>query len=169
MVSGVMTEINMPIHVDFVKEQILNHFAQNKLDVGHLLNGKQFYLQRMNNWNPKQQDALDEGLKSLENEGLIELDENNNAKLTAKGVDHIYPPVGSFVRDSILTSFKKSNSRAGHILNEKAFYFNNMSSWNPKQIAALDTAINELVSEGLVEIRDDKIFLSPKGEDYIYS
>lgn len=152
---------------EFVKREILDHFAESRADVGHALNDRAFYHQRMSSWNPKQQDALDAGIKELVAEGLVEA-RSGSVFLTSKGVEKIYPSVGSSVRDAILTCFADSRARAGHALNGRALYHQQMISWNPKQKAALDSVIAALVSEGLVEEKNDNLLLTKKGEDVIY-
>lgn len=153
--------------VEFVKKEVLEHFVECRADAGHAINDRAFYHQRMSSWNPKQQDALDAGIEELVAEGLVE-PKGNSVFLTAKGVEVIYPSVGNSVRNAILTCFVDSRARAGHALNGRALLHQQMISWNPKQKAALDSTIAALIAEGIVEEKNDNLFLTQKGEDTIY-
>lgn len=153
--------------VQFVKQEVLEFFADCRADAGHALSDSAFYHQRMSQWNPKQQDALEAALNELISEGLVE-SKGQSIFLTDQGVEAIYPDAGDSVREAILSSFADSHARAGHALNARAFFHQQMMSWDPKQKAALDTIIAQLVSEGLVEQRDGNLFLTAKGADAIY-
>ena len=51
--------------VEFVKQDVLDFFADCRADAGHALNDRAFYHQRMSQWNPKQQDALEAAVNEL--------------------------------------------------------------------------------------------------------
>jgi len=49
-----------------------------------------------------------------------------------------------------------------------AFFHKQYSRYNPKQQEAFDQAVRELVTDRLLEKRDDSLYLTHKGEDEIY-
>jgi len=73
-----------------------------------------------------------------------------------------------FVKKQILNQFESQKADAGHALNTRGFNLNEVSRWNPKQQDALNDAIEQLVSEGLIENKNDTPFLTEKGVDYLY-
>lgn len=158
---------NMSKEIEFVKQQILKQFEQQKADAGHALNSRGFIMNEVNTWNPKQQDALNDGIAALESEGLIE-NKDGTPFLTEKGVDYIYPDIGNTVKDAILSYFTKSNARPDHAFNTKAFMLNHVSNWNPKQKQGLEPAMQSLIEDGFVEERENGYFLTQVGYDNIY-
>lgn len=74
----------------------------------------------------------------------------------------------AYVKNDILDFFRSMNADKGHALPAGPFQVQRMNHYNPKQRAAFDQAVDELVSEGLVERREDDIFLTQKGVDEIY-
>ncbi len=155
----------MSNETDFVKSEILGNFFKSNSDVGHVLNERMLF-QMMIKWNPKQKDALTLAAEELVSDGVIE-EKNGGLALTQKGVDNLYPPVGSFVRDAILSSFSESQSRVGHVLNVRPLIHKSMH-WNPKQKAALEPTVEQLCTEGLMEKQGDNYALTQKGYDAIY-
>lgn len=73
----------------------------------------------------------------------------------------------SFVKNDIMDFFRRTNSRSGAIL-PPAFFHKQYSRYNPKQQEAFDQAVRELVTNRLLEKRDDSLYLTHKGEDEIY-
>jgi len=73
------------------------------------------------------------------------------------------------VRDMILGWFKRNNSDVGHVMDERNLQHSIVMKLNPKQKKVFDETINELVKDGLIEIKNDKLLvLTEKGVDYIY-
>jgi hypothetical protein len=68
----------------------------------------------------------------------------------------------------ILDLFRKSNSNAGHTLNERAFFHQHIIRYNPKEKEAINNAIAELEEQNVVELKNGKIFLTQSGVDLIY-
>jgi hypothetical protein len=73
-----------------------------------------------------------------------------------------------FVKSEILGFFKERKAEAGHALHTPAFYHQRMSRWNPKQKDSLNPAIQQLVSEGLAEFKNETVFLTENGVNHIY-
>jgi hypothetical protein len=73
----------------------------------------------------------------------------------------------SFVKNDIMGFFRRTNSRSGAILT-RVFFHKQYSRYNPKQQEAFDQAVRELVTDRLLEKRDDSLYLTHKGEDEIY-
>ena len=157
----------MTTYTEFVKQEVMDYFAETKADSGHAFNYHAFFHSRIVNWNPKQKDAFEEAINELISEGLIEKN-GNSLSLTEKGVEKIYPDPGSSIRDAILDFFAKCNARTGHAFNSKAFFHQVMIHWNPKQKKGYDPAMSELLKAGLVEEKDGIILLTKKGYDHIY-
>lgn len=74
----------------------------------------------------------------------------------------------SFVKNDIIDFFRTLNARAGDMLPMPLFNNKRRNNYNPKQEAVFGQAVEELVAEGLLEKRDGKILLTPKGVDEIY-
>lgn len=73
------------------------------------------------------------------------------------------------VKDLILNWFKKMNSKAGHVMDQRNLLQSVSMKLNPKQDKVADEAINELVQDGLIEVKDNKLLvLTEKGVDHIY-
>lgn len=70
------------------------------------------------------------------------------------------------VREMIFTVFRSSNAGVGHAVNGKAVYI--ACAGKPALIQALDPAVTELVSEGVLEPRAGTHFMTEKGLDVIY-
>lgn len=156
----------MSSYTEFVKQEILGHFADGRSKAGDVLHAGSFSMRRRS-WNPKQQDAYDSGVQELAADGMVEIN-SGSVVLTEKGVEFIYPEVGSSVRDAILSCFAEGNARAGHALNWGVIRYRYANSWNPKQHAALSSVIDELTVDGLVEEKNSCLLLTQKGEETIY-
>ncbi len=65
-----------------------------------------------------------------------------------------------YVKNDILDFFRTINADKGHVLPPGPFQVQRMIHYNPQQKAAFEEAIEELISEGLVERRDGNIFLT---------
>ncbi len=74
------------------------------------------------------------------------------------------------VKNCILDWFRKMNAEAGNVLSPRQF--NSLilqCNFNPKEKKVIHEVINELVDEGLIEIKDqEKFVLTKKGEDFLY-
>lgn len=73
-----------------------------------------------------------------------------------------------FAKQRLLDQFSSQKAEAGHALSVRGFFMKEVQRWNPKQQDALNSAIDELVSEGLIENRDGTPFLTEKGVDHLY-
>ncbi|WP_156901602.1 hypothetical protein [Azohydromonas australica] len=73
-----------------------------------------------------------------------------------------------FVKSEILDYFRERNADVGHALHAPAFNFQRIMRWNPKQKAALDEAVAELIADGLVESDGSTVVLTKRGVDLIY-
>ena len=153
--------------VESVKSEILGCLADGKADAGHVLNLRALLHQRAIHWNPKQKDALEPAANELVSAGILE-EKNGSYFLTQKGVDQLYPAVGSSVRNAVLSCFSESHARAGDVLNARALQHQHMLNWNPKQRAALDLTLRQLESEGLIESKNGNVVLTQKGFDALY-
>lgn len=152
--------------VVFVKSEILECLADCNADEGHVLNARLLH-QRAIHWNPKQKDALEAAAIELVAAGILD-NRNGSYFLTQKGVDHIYPPVGSSVRDAVLSCFSNSHARVGDVLNVRGLHHQHILHWNPKQKTALYPTLHEMEAEGLIEPRGNNIALTQKGFDLLY-
>lgn len=152
--------------VKFVISEILGCLADGKADVGHVLNVRALLHQRAIHWNPKQKDALEPAANELVSAGILE-EKNGSYFLTQKGVDQLYPAVGSAVRNTVLSCFSESHARAGDVLNARALQ-QHMLNWNPKQRAALNQTLQQLETEGLIDSKSGNVALTQKGFDAIY-
>jgi hypothetical protein len=157
----------MSAETKFAKQRLLDQFSSQKAAAGHALNTRVFFMNEVQRWDPKQQDALDSAIDELVSEGLIE-NRDGTPFLTEKGVDHLYPEVGNSVRDAILRYFASSGARAGHAFNTRAFMQTVYSGWNPKQKEALEVTCEKLIADGLVEESGDNLLLTDKGYGAIY-
>ncbi|MDR7151335.1 putative transcriptional regulator [Hydrogenophaga palleronii] len=73
-----------------------------------------------------------------------------------------------FVKNEIIGFFEERKSDVGHVLHTPAFLHQRMMHWNPKQKDSLDQAIEELTSEGVIEVKDEKISITEAGVNKIY-
>lgn len=71
------------------------------------------------------------------------------------------------VKTAILGWFRNHNSDVGHVIGERHL-FQLTINWNPKQKAALEDAINELVAEDLLQKNVNGYALTKKGVEVIY-
>jgi len=155
----------MSKETDFAKTEILACLSKSNSDVGQVLRESMFFQMTLN-WNPKQKESLLLAIDELISDGLLEK-HNSNCALTQKGVDTLYPSVGRFVRDAIFLIFSESQSRVGSILNSKSL-FHKTAYWNPKQKKALKPTLEQLCTEGFIELKGDNYFLTQMGYDAIY-
>lgn len=153
--------------LEFVKSEILGCLADGKADAGHILNVRALLHQRAVYWNPKQKEALEPAANDLVSAGILE-EKNGNYFLTKKGVEELYPAVGSSVRNAVLSCFSESHARAGDVLNARALQHQHILKWNPKQLAALDLTLQQLETEGLIESKNGNFVLTQKGFDALY-
>lgn len=73
------------------------------------------------------------------------------------------------VRNMILDWFKRNNSDVGHVMDERNLLHSILMKLNPKQNKVFDEAIDELVKDGLIEIKNNKLLiLTKKGVNHIY-
>jgi hypothetical protein len=151
-----------------VKSDILSWFRENKADVGHALNERSFMTRYYLNYNPKEKAAYGEALKELDVEGIIE----QKSGLTEKGLDLIYPEspadAKEKVKSDILSWFRENKADVGHALNERSFMTRYVMNYNPKEKGVVPEALNDLATEGLLEIRNGIFVLTKRGVDTIY-
>ena len=92
--------------------------------------------------------------------------------LTKKGLDRIYPGDVHSARESVKSDIKdflrEMKLRAGDVLPAKPFAHQRLAKYNPKQKSALDDALSELVSEDVLEKRDEDYFVTETGYKEIY-
>lgn len=73
------------------------------------------------------------------------------------------------VKDKIMSWFKKSNSDVGHVMDERNLLQSIYMKLNPKQKNVFDEAIEELVQNEFITIKDEKLLvLTEKGVDSIF-
>lgn len=72
------------------------------------------------------------------------------------------------VISDVLDLFRTSTADVGHALNERAFLHRYIIKYNPKERSAIDSAIAKLEKEGVVEVKDGKVYLTQIGVDRIY-
>jgi hypothetical protein len=151
-----------------VKSDILSWFRGNKADVGHAFNERSFMTRYYLNYNPNEKAAYGEALGELDVEGIIEQKSN----LTEKGLDLIYSEspaeAKEKVKSDILSWFRENKADVGHALNERSFMTRYAMNYNPKEKGVILEALNDLATEGLLEERDGKFFLTKRGVDTIY-
>lgn len=152
--------------VKFVKSEILDFLSAKKADVGHALNARALR-QRAINWNPKQTDALEPGAEALVEDGILE-NRDGQYFVTQQGVDKLYQPAGNSVRDAVLSCFSGSKARVGDALNVRTLQLKHMIHWNPKQKEALDSTLQQMEAEELIESKGGDFFLTQKGFDTLY-
>lgn len=78
------------------------------------------------------------------------------------------PGAVEFIKREIHDFLTYNKVDAECVLNMQALFLQRGIRWNPKQKDALETAINELVTAGILEKRYDGYFLTQKGVDQIY-
>lgn len=72
------------------------------------------------------------------------------------------------VMEDILGLFRESKADAGHVLNMRGFMHRYVMNYNPKEKAAINSALAELEKQGVVELRSGQPFLTQAGVYYIY-
>lgn len=73
------------------------------------------------------------------------------------------------VKDKIMSWFKKSNSDVGDVMDERNLLQSIYMKLNPKQKNVFDEAIEELVQNEFITIKDEKLLvLTEKGVDSIF-
>lgn len=158
--------------MDRVKADILSFMAESGADVGHALAERPFYFQRAINYTPPEKDQIGPALGSLVSEGLLEK-RNSSYFLTENGFACIYPggeaqAVDEVIAD-ILDSFRSSGARIGAVLNARAFNVTYAIQYNPPKKRAIEKAVAALVQEGVLEQRQDNLFLTQTGYERIYA
>ena len=73
-----------------------------------------------------------------------------------------------FVKNEILKCFADAKADVGHVLNSRVFYHQHIMRWNPKQKAALDSALEQMEAEGVIEQKEGNAILTQKGFDTLY-
>jgi len=72
------------------------------------------------------------------------------------------------VKSDILSWFRENKADVGHALNERSFLSRYVMNYNPKEKGVVQEALNDLETEGLLEIRDGIFVLTKRGVDTIY-
>ena len=75
------------------------------------------------------------------------------------------------IAELIFDQFRQSNSKAGHIIMERAVQFGIVSKINPKEQELCYIVLNGLIHTGYIAFKDDSprcFSLTEKGYDYIY-
>lgn len=154
-----------------VRADILSFFKEAKAEPGHAFVERFFLGQYAIKYNPKESAIVGEVLDELTTEGVLER-RDGKCFLTAVGFDTLNSgsdsEVVQRVKNDILSWFRNAKSRAGHSLNVIFFNFEHVTSYTSREKNARSGAVQELVSEGLVEERNGKIILTQKGVDTIY-
>jgi hypothetical protein len=72
------------------------------------------------------------------------------------------------IKYDILEDFYIKKAKAGDALHMPSFMHNYVIGYNPKEKSEIENAFSQLISEGIIEDRDNGIFLTQYGEDIIY-
>jgi hypothetical protein len=72
------------------------------------------------------------------------------------------------VMEDILRLFREAKADAGHALNMRGFMHRYVINYNPKEKAAIGTALAELEKQGIVELKSGQPFLTEAGVGCIY-
>jgi hypothetical protein len=163
------------IYLDRAKESIMDWFRERGSKVGHVIMVQEIIRLRTDEPNPKVADCFADALKSLESDGLIET-KSGMLSLTQVGYDSIFDKSDDEymeqAKEFIMDWFCQRKSRVGDAMSESDIIHYKNDIRNPKIANLLIKAINELVGEGLLEIKK-AIFgeccaLTQKGYDAIY-
>ncbi len=156
---------------DEVKDKIMSWFKKSNSDVGHVMDERNLLQSIYMKLNPKQKNVLEEAIDELVQNDLIEIKNDKLLVLTEKGVDLIYLSSSpkNEVKDKIMSWFKKSNSDVGDVMDERNLLQSIYMKLNPKQKNVFDEAIEELVQNEFITIKDEKLLvLTEKGVDSIF-
>lgn len=153
-----------------VKELIFTSLRSTNQGVGDVVNEKAVYM--MCATRPAMLQAMPQALSELAVSGVLE-ERNGRYALTDVGLDAVYPetPAESFqeVCADVLGFLRHQGVIAGHIFNQRSFRLTNYVRYNPKRKAVLDEVMQELVKEGVLELRPDGgLFLTAKGQSLIH-
>lgn len=154
-----------------VKQDILSFLGEINADVGHAFPAKLFFARRAKNYSPPEMDAVELALDELVSSGTLEK-RDDGYFLTESGLHHVYPEgertAVESVKSDILDFLRAMNARKGHAFPARPFSQKRLANYNPKQNGALDSALTELVSEGILEDRDGAYFVTGSGYRAIY-
>ena len=67
------------------------------------------------------------------------------------------------VKSDILSLFRQNKADEGHAFNERSFMARYVTNYNPKEKGVVQEALNDLETEGLLEIRDGIFVLTKRG------
>ena len=80
-----------PADKEDLKIRVMNHFQNTKASVGHFFHGHSFFYKNGSpQLNHREIEVLSEAINELAEEGLVEIEGENEFKLTQKGSDEIY-------------------------------------------------------------------------------
>jgi hypothetical protein len=154
-----------------VKADIISWFREDKADVGHAFNERSFATRYVTNYNPKEKAAYEGALRDLTVEEIIE-QKSGRLLLTQKGLDLIYPEspaeARGKVKADIISWFREANADIGDAFNERSFMTRYATNYNPKEKGVILGVLSELATEGLLEERGGKFFLTKRGIDTLY-
>jgi len=160
-----------------ISNEIMREFAKTNSKPNHIIQDRWFSQVLAGKLNPKEQELINPAITDLVNDGLATRDDRSGfcLVLTEKGFDAIYPIDEAKTVDDlckkILTRFAETNSKVNHTVDIRWINSNLTKELNPKEVVLIDTAIDKLVSDGLITTEDRHGFcmvLTQKGFDIIY-
>jgi hypothetical protein len=164
--------------VNGIANCLMSRFRETNSKVNHVIDQRWIQFQFASNLNPKEQDLINDAAKLLQNEGFITIENRMGMPclvLTQKGFDAIYDndkvAIINKIRNDIMGKFAENKSRVGHGLDQRWIQLTYMLTLNPVEQNYVVDAINSLESDGLIEIKQDGMFvllLTQKGFDEIY-
>ena len=111
----------------------------------------------------------------MQDEGIITIENRSGSEclvLTKAGYDKIYPidedDAIEKIGQLILDRFAKTNSKVGHMVNDRWLGFELLEQLNPKEQDLIEIAVNKLIADDYVEFGNKGIVLTQGGFDKIY-
>ncbi|ABG58447.1 hypothetical protein [Cytophaga hutchinsonii] len=157
------------------KSEILERFKKQKSKPNHVIDQGVISHAIFPKLNPKEQDSFNDTLKEMYDEGLILTEQRTGAfciVLTEKGYDTIYPinekDAIEKIGKSIMNRFLDTNSRVGHIIDNRWLNYGLTEDLNPKEIDLIDKSISNLIKKEFIVASQNGISLAQKGFDNIY-
>lgn len=160
-----------------IANEIMNEFARTNSKPNHIIHQRWFTQVLVQKLNPKEQELIDPAIQDLINAGLATSEDRHGwcLVLTEQGFDKIYPIEETItineITQKIMSRFAETNSRVNHTVDSKWIDFNLRKELNPKEDALVDTAIEKLVTDGLITVEDRHgwcMVLTQKGFETIY-
>ena len=158
-----------------IKQLILDRFIQTKSSPNHVIDDRILYHNIVPKLNPKEQDELEPTINGMQDEGIITIENRSGSEclvLTKAGYDKIYPidedDAIEKIGQLILDRFAKTNSKVGHMVNDRWLGFELLEQLNPKEQDLIEIAVNKLIADDYVEFGNKGIVLTQGGFDKIY-